>query len=266
MLGLLPTWVTPTIDRMKGAFLILLTIVAGIIGGSAEPNSELEKFAALPAADALHLYRNSNGEPEIQKEMMRAALRDKRMDLIALLFNSYPEFHDVISCLNEIPDSAFKDEVVVTLLRTQSTFWKEEHPIEYGSRGAVFDNAVEPFVGTIGRLLPAVSVDEKLFSTKASRLKLVTDLEEAIAKESAPPTKGLIRPKKKRGNREGQPDSVGFVKTQSDSERKRNDRNPNSASDQGSEPFTWWVTAGCIGLLFIACGVWLKMRKSRSVS
>jgi len=188
------------------------------------------------------------------------------MDLIPLLFKDHSAFPDLIRCLNEMSASKFKDEVVVTLLRTEAAFWKNEEPEYDGSRGATFDNAVEPFVGTIGKLLPPVSVDEELFSTKARRLEVATELERVIAKESGSPGKERIRPGKERGTSGGEGiDSTDSPQRQSVS--KRNGRNQNRA-DQGwsEDPFTWWVTAGCLGLLFTACAVWFKVRISRSHS
>jgi len=196
---------------------------------------------------------------------MRAALRDKRMDLLTLMFKDHPSFLDLIRGLNEIPNSAFKDEVVVMMLQTESGFWKSEEPISNGSRGVSFENAIDPFAGVIAKHLPAITINEELFSTKANRGKLAAELKGAIATKSSSSLNEVELPKNDRSPHERQAESPTKDLNHMNSAPRSEERKRNNASDlEKPVPFTWWITASCIALLLLVFSAWFKARKSKS--
>jgi len=244
---------------MKAFIVRTLAAALMLSNAFAQTDPRIQQFDALPSNQALELYRDTGEPPGLRMEMMRAALRDKRMDLLTMLFKDFPSFFDLFMGLNEMPNSEFKDKVVVMMLRTESRFWKREKPVHNGSRGVVLDNAIEPFVKVVSRLLPAVTIDENLFSTKKERLKLAAELEESMARKDTPR-------EKEQNPQESQIKSPvhAQVLTQNASAAKPGSRKQNETSSlRKSMPIRWWVIAGSIVLLLAALAAWFKARTSR---
>lgn len=182
---------------MRLLFYAILIAFVAILNSASGRDLSMDQFEQLPSEEALKLYMSSNENPSYQKEMLRSALRQRKIELSALFFQNYSSLDDFIETVNEILDSEFKNEVVVMMLRTESGFWPIDPPIENGSRGVIYENAREPFVGTISKYFPALPINEELFSKRSNRLKLAAELESAMARENIKNRPQTERPKKR---------------------------------------------------------------------
>lgn len=191
--------ITQNHDFMK---IYILTILAAILAishsfGKPEPedavslfaDSQIKKFESLPDREAFDLWLDSHDPVAASTIMMESALRNGRMGFLELLFKNSDEYNYLIDAVAKMPNSINKDKIVIMMLRWQSPFWQDENtePIYNGSRPAAHTNAIEPFVGTIGKYLPSMSIEEKSFSTKLKRFKIAADLDAAMGNASSTP-------------------------------------------------------------------------------
>ncbi|MGL4401326.1 MAG: hypothetical protein ACRCXD_15785 [Luteolibacter sp.] len=159
---------------MLGAFSTLQIFALSI--------PEPEQLKVLPADKVWDLYLNSIEYPRIREKILNSIFENERVDIVMPYFREYYDDSFFLGEIVALPHSGYKNRIVLVMLRMDSGFWRYEGPLYDGSRGTVSVNAVEPFVGVIRRYLPDIIIDEKLFSTKAGRLKLAADLETAMAK------------------------------------------------------------------------------------
>ena len=158
--------------------------------------AERAQMKALPAVKVWELYVENAEHPKVRAEIFDAMFKDERIDVITFFFYQYYTLDNILEAVVRLPDSEYKNKIVLTLLRGSSAFWLNEDPVYDGSRGATYNNAVEPFVGVIRKYLPETVIDEKLFSTKAGRLKLAADIESAMAKSELSVIEQATPPKK----------------------------------------------------------------------
>jgi hypothetical protein len=145
--------------------------------------SLVNKFKSLPAKEAFEFWMQNQEPTQASNEILRFSLENDRIGFLQLLFENRSTYSYVIDFVEEMPPSDRRDKMVILMLRWDcQVFWHNEvvendddfsHPI-------VLDNAIEPFVGVIRKYLPALEVDETLFSTKEKRMKLAADLEDAM--------------------------------------------------------------------------------------
>jgi len=233
---------------------LILLVVFPVWTLAARQPAGISDLAKLPVEQAEHLLNNSEGS-QIHFDMVSAALSSRRMDLIQMCFEN--QYTQVIlsNAVAELQDNDFQDRIVLMMLKSESAFWPDDNP--FSGRSISSSNFFgKIFVATIKRNLPDLVPNEDLIESSAARLKLAGDLAKSLDKNG-----------KERGSSgEDGIDSTGSLQKQSASDLKRNGLNQNRADQGRSDSFTWWVTAGCIGLLFTACAVWFKVRISRSHS
>ena len=79
----------------------------------------------------------------------------------------------------KLPDTAFKEEVLLMMLRTDSMVWPDT--ITYGSRG-IFENT-DPYTPLIRKYLPNVEPTVSLINSRGARSSLVAQIEEVRRKK-----------------------------------------------------------------------------------
>ncbi|MGL4401325.1 MAG: hypothetical protein ACRCXD_15780 [Luteolibacter sp.] len=179
---------------MKHYFQIALLGAFYTLQIFAQPIPEFENINDLSADKVWEIYVENVEHPKVKAKILSLMFENERIDIAKPFFKEPYTRSGFFRAISELADSAYKNKIVLSMLREDSVFWPDEGPVYDGSRGASAVNAVEPFVGVIRQYLPDTTIDEKLFSTKAGRLKLAVDLEAAMAKsepdvmEEAPPT------------------------------------------------------------------------------
>lgn len=173
---------------LLGAFLTLRIFAQSV--------PEPAQLKALPADKVWALYLNSIERPKIRAEILKSIFENERVDIISPYFWEYYDDSYFLKAIVALPHTGYKNKIVLAMLRMDSGFWPYEGPLYDGSRSAVPANAVEPFVGVIRKYLPETVIDEKLFSTKAGRLRLAADIESAMAKSELSVIEQATPPKK----------------------------------------------------------------------
>lgn len=167
---------------MKHYFQIVLLGAFSTLQIFALSIPEPDQLKVLPADKVWELYLNSIEYPKIRATILNSIFENERVDIVMPYFREYYDDSFFLGKIVALPHSGYKNRIVLAMLRMDSGFWRYEGPLYDGSYGASSINAVEPFVGVIRRYLPDTIIDEKLFSTKAGRLKLAADLQTAMAK------------------------------------------------------------------------------------
>ena len=194
---------------------------------------EPAELKTLPADKVWDLYLESVEYPDARAEILNSIFENERIDIIRPFFTKYydSQFKEFIIAL---PDSGYKNRIVLEMLRLDSPFWyRLPPPLEAdGSRGVTYNNAVEPLVGVIQRYLPEVLINEELFSTKAGRLKLAADLENAMLN----PKSGTHDERSQKRNRQREEDSLFEV----DGKTQASLTSEPSRSISPEKPKHWW--------------------------
>lgn len=153
--------------------LLILTATATVI---AEPSPNSNDFGSLPLDEAERRI-NSTSYGDLQAAFAQEALRSKRIDLVQLCFRKQNTVPFIVDAIKELPDSPYKNQVVLMMLRTPSpAYWPTEALV--GSRGAVFLD--EPFISALIKYLPDLELRRDTLATQQRRLKIASDLEKAM--------------------------------------------------------------------------------------
>ena len=171
---------------MKWLRLIIIFAIAhcAVLTARSEVEPKNIDFDTFPL-DQVETTVNSLHGARRAFEFATGAMRSKRIDIITACFeNQY-----TMGCIRDddakLPDSTFKDEVVLAMLKSKSIFWGPEPMPENGSHPMRVPLNLEPFKSVIKRHLPDEPVDETFMRSRAMRLKLAEELEKAIAMERA---------------------------------------------------------------------------------
>lgn len=174
---------------MRFSIIIALFVSMWVSGFSQEvpPIS----FDTIKLEDAQRIINSIHGQKGLI-DFAAAAVRTRRLDLIELCFRNQYTAGWVRNEIANLPDSAFKDEMTLMMLKTDSPLW----PPEWLYPGLRSPNRVilEPFASVAARHLPNISFDGSLLINRGARLQLAEEIETAIAKEKgslAPLTVGV---------------------------------------------------------------------------
>ncbi len=143
-------------------------------------------LASLSVKQAEDLINNT-GDGQIHLDLITAAITSRRIDLIKLCFENHNTRGMLLKPVIQIEDDAFKDEIVLMMLRTKSAFWPNDDPFY---AGGIYSGIYlgEPFIDTIKRnlpdlpLSPNLPMSNDLIATHAERLKLAGELAAGIEK------------------------------------------------------------------------------------
>lgn len=125
---------------------------------------------------------NSDEGYRFRGEYASDALKSRRMDLIILCRENQYTGGLIRDGVVALPDSLYKDQLVVLMLKSPKIWPKAEYKW-YWNR---FPGGLmrEPFVSVIKKHFPDLPLPESLLDTREARLKLASDLEKSIAKNS----------------------------------------------------------------------------------
>ena len=170
---------------MKTLFFIAVAILASpSLTAQREPNTvDLASLSVKQAEDLI----NNTGDGQIHLDLVTAAITSRRIDLIKLCFENHNTRGRLLEPVIQIKDEAFKDEIVLMMLRTKSAFWPHDNPFHPdGINSGIYLG--EPFIDTIKRnlpdlpLSPNLPLNNDLIATHADRLKLAGELATVIEK------------------------------------------------------------------------------------
>ena len=128
----------------------------------------------MTIAEAEQFLLQTSGGPETH-DFVLAAFEAKRLDLVKVGWRSSSSHSWIRDEAPLLPDSPFKEDVSLLMLRTDSRYWA--YLTTYGSSG-IFETT-EPFTTLIRKYLPKVEPTLNLINTRATRLGLVAQIEEA---------------------------------------------------------------------------------------
>src|SRR4030095_14975039 len=129
-------------------------------------------FSTLTVSEAKELMKNGFSGEERQ-EFVGRVFESKRLDLVEVAWLGLVIRMD--DDIANLPDSSFKEDVLLLMLRTDSLNWPDA--ITFGLRG-ILENT-EPFTGLIKKYLPGVEPTVQLIATRQARLRLVAQIEHA---------------------------------------------------------------------------------------
>jgi hypothetical protein len=142
-------------------------------------------MAQLTVEEARQAARSATSEGQV-RILSEAAVRSKRLDLIAVYLEEKSTWFKTVSAAKALPASSFKDRVVIVMMRAPVPYWPREDEMPYRRDVLICPTTKEePFRSVIERLMPAGSVPDFALFNKDSRLKLATELESAMAKEAS---------------------------------------------------------------------------------
>lgn len=158
--------------------------------------SLVKRFESLPDKEAFDFWKQHGDPVQASIGMVNSAIENERTDFLKMLFGQRYGDSYLIEAVKEMPSSEKRHDLVIMMLRWPSSFWavEDRDTIHNGSTPGAPDNVIEPFVGTIESLLPTLSINQDLFSTKENRVKLANQLEVA---KSHPPSPHAERPAKR---------------------------------------------------------------------
>lgn len=183
---------SPQLIAMKTLVYVAVTILASQLLIAQRPSNAVE-LATLSLNEAKDLINNTEGA-KIKRDLVAAAITSRRMDLIKLCFENHHTRGLFLESVIQIEDEAFKDQIVLMMLRTKSAFWPNDDPFHAGGINSGIYLG-EPFIDTIKRnlpdlpLSPNLPMSSDLIATHAERLKLADRLAAVIEK-----TEKLISP------------------------------------------------------------------------
>jgi hypothetical protein len=144
----------------------------------AQQANDVGAFAKLTVEEAERLINTTEGT-KARMDLVSVAIAARRLDLIKLGFeNPHTRLGTVMEAAS-IADPAFRDEVVLMMLRSPSRYWPIEEPSFMTRITGVY--MVEPFISTFKSWLPDVPLKSEVLETRASRLQLASRLEAAIS-------------------------------------------------------------------------------------
>jgi hypothetical protein len=131
--------------------------------------------------------RATQGYQEIV-EIVRDVMKSGRPELVKSCFEESASYMEAREVLAQLPDSGFKEQVVLMMLRSELQCWPPDD-----TRG-VYREILEPLMqapiaSMIRKYLPGQPVGDELLFTKKVRLELADRLEAAIAKRKESETR-----------------------------------------------------------------------------
>jgi hypothetical protein len=152
-------------------FAFLFFSLTATIAVSQE-NISNSRFATMSVAEAQELSGESLSRDETD-EFIRGVLDSKRIELIKVAWAKFgSRVGDEVA---KLPDSPFKEDVLLMMLKTDSYHWPDT--ILYGSRGTL--GTTEPFTALIRKYFPRAEPTLSLIKTREARLQLVAEIEGA---------------------------------------------------------------------------------------
>lgn len=154
-------------------FLAALLLRITVLSAMGQMTGDMADVAKMTPAEAERFLQQPNSG-RVELKFIESIFQAQRLDLISVAWRiSYKGF--VQDQAAKLPDTAFKEEVLLLMLRTDSMAWPDT--IKYGSRG-IFENT-DPYTPLIRKYLPNVEPTVSLINSREARSRLVAQIEEA---------------------------------------------------------------------------------------
>lgn len=212
---------------------------------------DVDSFGKASLERAEEILEEGRGNSALKVELTNRALASERIDLARLCFERNSTWAFFSRSLLEIPDSQFRDKVLVMALESDSYFWPNEVPVLYG-RDRRYDPSLDGlFEIALKKYYPDEVFDPKTTENKKGRLRLAARLENAIAGHYPDQDR---TPKK--GSAEASPpgDAVSNYRGNSGIFLGI----PEAPSEIARSPYVWATCLGVLGLF----ALWMR-RSSR---
>ena len=220
------------IEFIKASCLFIFGFIVTTEAIAAEAVDSLPE--TISVAEAVSYMNSDIGSASKRRKIAALAVNAKRLDLVDLcLADQLGMTNDLINELEQAPDSDFKDQIIIRVIRGKFG-WGDP---EWGSHG--LPGIGELYSDIIERRLPGVVPEPSLLGSVAAREKLANDLEVAIGLQSGIP----IQPKS---------DDVAFAATNSEAAPSLD---PSAGSGQAIDTVnkTSWINY--LWLAIVASGI-----------
>ena len=165
--------------QMKSRFPITILTLLLAVNLYAQPDHIRKNFESASLEKAESMINSAEGQQPLD-DFAATALQSRRIDLITLCFENQYTMLKIFERIKELPDSSYKDRLVLMMIGSNSPFWPSNKPwILSQVPGQVME---EPFISVIKKYLPALPIEESLIDSHAARQKLAVELKDAIAK------------------------------------------------------------------------------------
>lgn len=176
--------------------LVTLVIILAFANQVLYGDGKSPSYETMNLEDAKRLLNTSEGYKPLQ-ELVAAAFHAERMDLLQLCFENQLTCFAIRDGVKALPDSVYKDKLVLMMLKEASPYWPVDDPLFRWSSPELGGLMKEPFISVLKKNLPTIPLDESLLDNRAARLQLARKLEDAIttrAPKSAPEARELATP------------------------------------------------------------------------
>ncbi|MEQ1933108.1 MAG: hypothetical protein ABL962_04420 [Fimbriimonadaceae bacterium] len=241
---------------MRTRYIIVILVVHLItmsISGQIKPIASEFGMMTLPDAEKA-INTAEGGRPP--RDFAAAALRSGRVDLASLCIEHYKTRFYVYEGIATMPDGAFRDQVLILILKCKSGLWPSEQLFSVNPR-SVEDETILPLTPAIKKHLPNVPISVGLISTRAARLKLAADIEAAIARENQEKT-GLPAQKTSQARLPLESDSASPLQASPKTEAPKPVLKAVAASEQSAS--TSWLAWAAVIIATIGL-LWLALKK-----
>jgi len=135
----------------------------------------------------IQAVKRAGGHLGTMRQMLEVSLNEERLDLAEWFFKTlhiYPDHYR--SKAIEVPDGNFKDRLTMMMLRTDSIYWPPEIKKNpggvdpEGSPRPYEDYLEEPFLSTVAKYFPNMTLTGEIMNSKKERLRLAADIENAM--------------------------------------------------------------------------------------
>lgn len=113
-----------------------------------------------------------------------AAFKSRRIDILKLCWETPGTSYYFMPALQSLPDSPYKQDVLVMLLKSPSGQWMNGPSM--GLSTTITSALAKDFLPMVQKYLPDTPVDFQVIATPERRLKLAEELEVAMRKDGVP--------------------------------------------------------------------------------
>ena len=162
---------------MRHAFRWFIVFVMPMILSAETPLSPAG-FAKLSLEDAAKAIDAAKSNYLLLTDYAAASIESKRFDLAAVCFEDPRMDGWFAQAVSKLPDSPYKEELMLMMLKSGSPFWDRLRYISRYPGHLNIDKTSTPFRAFIEKYLPTIRLDDSLFSTREGRSMVAVQIEE----------------------------------------------------------------------------------------
>ena len=147
-----------------------------------------DQFSMMSPEDARKAISDPKQFPNLtHRQLVEAAIKTRSFDLVKVCFQTRETWRPVYDIASEMPESTFKEQVQIMMLRESPDFWGPDPGSVPIARFRMYGEAIERFSPLVKKYLPNTPLTQEMLEWKATRAKLADDLEKAMAAAGVPP-------------------------------------------------------------------------------